>query len=148
MRLAIVTDRTKSFFRTKQTIRSAKSLNDVLVIDDFVQIERVNPFRVEARKHLIDNNEQIDSLVAFCVDCGIGCFVGKSGRNVFLHVRPGGNRILLAIRRVIIANYLNQSVLFYSCTTVVVYARVEQRSDFQLRSTHLNTPIIANRLRD
>ena len=39
-------------------------LDDAFIINDFVEVQRVHPFRVESGKHLVHDNEQIELLTA------------------------------------------------------------------------------------
>ena len=68
MRLAVVANRSEGLIRAEQSVRTAERLNDVLVIDDFVEIQRVDPLGIEARQHLVDHDQQIDPLLTMLVD--------------------------------------------------------------------------------
>ena len=68
MRLAVVANRSEGLIRAEQSVRTAERLNDVLVIDDLVEIQRVDPLGIEARQHLVDHDQQIDPLLTMLVD--------------------------------------------------------------------------------
>ncbi len=78
MRLAIVANGTKGFLRTKETIRSAERLNDVLVVDDLIQEKRVHPLGVKTSEHLIDNDKQVKAFLALCIDTSVWFLVRKA----------------------------------------------------------------------
>ena len=56
VRLAVVANRTKRLIRTKQPVRPRKGLYQVLAVAHLVEIQRIEPFRVKAREHLINDN--------------------------------------------------------------------------------------------
>jgi len=73
MRATIVADDSKGFVRAKETIGAAKGLDDVLVFHHLIHIERIDPLRVEAGKHLIHHDEEVQLLLRLNV--AIGLFV-------------------------------------------------------------------------
>ena len=67
MRLAIVAYRSEGLIRAEQSVRAAKRLDNVLVVDDFVEIQRVDPLGIEARQHLVDHDQQINPLLTMLI---------------------------------------------------------------------------------
>ena len=146
MRLAIVAYRSEGLIRAEQSVRTAERLNDVLVIDDFVEIQRVDPLGIEARQHLVDHDQQIDPLLTMLVDRQIWPLVGKSRRDVLLHLRPCGDDEILAEQFVVVADDLLKRVPFENRAVGVIDVGVEQRGHMHLRRTLLEQAIIVDRL--
>ncbi len=63
-RLAVVANSSERLVGTEQSVRATERLDDVLIVDDFVEVQRVDPFRVESCQHLVHDNQQIELLLA------------------------------------------------------------------------------------
>lgn len=58
----------------------------ILLLQQFVEVERVHPFRVEAGKHLIHHDQQIKPFLGFGFDAYVGRFVGETRSEVFFEI--------------------------------------------------------------
>ena len=125
MRPAVIAYGSEGLLGAEQAVRAAERLDDALVVDDLVEVQRVHPLRVEAREHLVDHDEDVYPLVAVRIDVQIGLLVGEPRRDILLHARPRRYGELLAVGLVVIANYLDERVFLHSRAAIVVYARVE-----------------------
>ena len=146
MRLAVVAYRSEGLIRAEQSVRAAERLDNVLVVDDLVEIQRVDPLGIEARQHLVDHDQQINPLLTMLVDGQVRSFVGKSRRDVLLHLRPCGDDEILAEQFVVIADDLLKRVPFENRAVGVIDIGVEQRGHMHLRRTLLEQAVIADRL--
>ena len=145
---AVVADGAERLVGAEQAVGAAEGLDDALVVDDLVEVERVEPLGVEACKHLVYHDEQVDATLAVGVDVDVGLLMGKARRDVLLHGGPGGNGELLAICFVVILDKFDQGILLYSGTDVIVDARVKKRRHLHLRRLLLEGAVVVNRLRD
>ena len=110
---AVVADGAEGLIGAEQAVGAAEGLDDTLVVDDLVEVERIEPLGVEARKHLVHHDEQVDTTLAVGVDVDVGLLMGKARRDVLLHGRPGGNGELLAICFVVILDKFDQGILLH-----------------------------------
>ena len=78
MRLAIISDDAKRLIGSEKSVGSGKCLNDVLILQYLVHIQRVDPLRVKAGKHLIHYNQEVELLLRLSFDPLILLFVGKA----------------------------------------------------------------------
>ena len=78
MGTAVIADGAEGFVRAEQAVGAAEGLDDALVVDDLVEIERVEPLGVEAREHLVHHDEQVDAALAVGVDVDVGLLMGKA----------------------------------------------------------------------
>ena len=144
----VIANRAERLVGPKQAVRAAERLDDVLVVDYLVEVERVKPFGVEAREHLINHDEQVDAGITVGVDVGVGFLVGQTSRDILLHGGPCGDSELLAVCLVIVFYELDQSVFLYRGADVVVDARVEKGSHLHLRGALLEGSVVVDRLWD
>ena len=69
---AVVADGAEGLVGAEQAVGAAEGLDDALVVDDFVEVERVEPLGVEASEHLVHHDEQVDATLAVGVDVDVG----------------------------------------------------------------------------
>lgn len=84
MRIAVVADEPKGLFRAKQTVGAGEGLDQVLIGQDFIPIECIDPFGVEAGQHLIYHDQKIDLLFRRPFNPHIGLLVRQPQGNIFL----------------------------------------------------------------
>ena len=146
--MTVIADRAEGLVGAEQAIRAAERLDDALVVDDLVEVERVEPFGVEAREHLVHYDEQVDTRVAVGVDVDVGLLVRQARRDVLLHGGPGGDGELLAVCLVVVFYELDQGIFLHRRAGFVVNARVEKGGHLHLRGAFLEGSVIVDRLRD
>ena len=123
-------------------------MDDALVVDDLVEIERVEPFGVEAREHLVHYDEQVDAGVAVGVDVDVGLLVRQARRDVLLHGGPCRDGELLTVCLVVVFYELDQGIFLHCRAGVVINVRVEKGGHLHLRGAFLEGSVIVDRLRD
>ena len=105
VRTTIVTNHTKGFVGTKETICATKGLDNIFILHHLIYIERVDPLRVKACEHLIDHDEQVQLCLRF--DIAVRLFMSKSERYVYLILGIGGQRVVHTEEGVIPFKYLH-----------------------------------------
>ena len=144
--LAVVANSSERLIGTEQSIRATERLDDVLIVDDFVEVQRVDPLGVETCQHLINHDQQIQPFLTVLVDRQVWTLVGKPRGDVFLHLRPCGDDEILVEQFVVIADDFLKRILLEDCAVGIVDVGVEQRGHVHLRSTFLEQMVIADRL--
>ena len=96
MRVAVVLDDAKGLVGAKEPIRAAKRLDQTLILQDLVQVERTHPLGVKAREHLVHHDQQVEPLVGMALYADVGPLVGQPRRNVLLEPRVRGDGVVLA----------------------------------------------------
>ena len=144
--LAVVANSSERLIGTEQSIRATERLDDVLIVDDFVEVQRVDPLGVETCQHLINHDQQIQPFLTVLVDRQVWTLVGKPRRDVLLHLRPCGDDEILVEQFVVIADDFLKRILLEDCAVGIVDVGVEQRGHVHLRSTFLEQMVIADRL--
>ena len=106
----------------------------MLVFQHLVEVERVDPLGVEARKHLINDDEQVYLLLRMPLDAHVGLLVGEARRHVALEGRVLRDAVALRLakRRRITLEHLDQAILLVDGTAVVVDVGVEERRHLEL----------------
>ena len=84
MWIAVVADNPKGLFRAKQAVGAGECLDQVLIGQDFIQIECIDPFGIEAGQHLIYYDQKIDLLLWCPFNPHIGLLVRQPQGNIFL----------------------------------------------------------------
>ena len=144
--LAVVANSSERLVRAEQSIRTTERLDDVLIVDDLVEVQRVDPLGIETCQHLINHNQQIQPLLTVLVDRQVRTLVGKPRGDVLLHLRPCGDDEILVEQFVVIADDFLKRILLEDCAVGIVDVGVEQRGHVHLRSTFLEQMVIADRL--
>ena len=145
MRFAIVSDRSERFLRTEQTVGPRKCLNNVFVPHQFIEVKRIDPFRIEPRQHLVYYDQQIDLLLRITLDPHICLFVRQSQRNVFFESLISRYRKFLVVTLIIVFQHFNNGVLFQRCAFVVVDILIEQCRYVQTCFFRFEKTVIRNR---
>ena len=148
MGASIVTNGSEGLVRAEQAVCATECLDDVFVFDHLVEVERVEPFGVEAREHLLHHDEQVNAGIAVGVDVDVGLLVRQTRRDVLFHGGPRGNGEFLAIGLVVVFYEFNQSVFFHRGARAVVDVRVEKGGHFHLGRTFLEGSVIVDCLGD
>ena len=148
MGATVIANRAEGLIGAEQAIGAAERLDDALVVDDLVEVERVEPFGVEAREHLVHYDEQVDARVAVGVDVDVGLLVRQARRDVLFHGGPCRDGELLAVCFVVVFNELDQGIFLHRRAGVVVNARVEKGGHLHLRRLHLKGVVVVDRLGD
>jgi len=74
MGFLVIPDRSKRFFWPEKAVGTGKSLDDVLILQDLIQIKRIDPFGIKACQHLVNNDQEVDLLCRGCFNALIGLF--------------------------------------------------------------------------
>ena len=148
MGATVIANRAEGLIGAEQAIGAAERLDDALVVDDLVEVERVEPFGVEAREHLVHYDEQVDARVAVGVDVDVGLLVRQARRDVLLHGGPCRDGELLTVCLVVVFYELDQGIFLHCRAGVVINARVEKGGHLHLRGAFLEGSVIVDRLRD
>ena len=72
----------------EQAIRAAERLDNHLIAQDLIQIQGIDPLRVEASQHLVHHNENIEPLLGLLLDAQMGPFVSQPVGHIGLESRP------------------------------------------------------------
>ena len=134
MWLTVIANRSKWFLWAEQAVGTRKGLNNIFISQQLIEIQRIYPFGIEPRQHLVDNDKQIDLLLWRPFNTHINLFMGKSKRHVFLEFLVRRYRKFLVVTLIIIFQHFNDSIFLERCAFVIIYILVEQRRNFQLRS--------------
>ena len=78
VRPSIVSNGSEGLVGAEQAVCAAERLDDVFVFDGLVEVERVEPFGIEACEHLIHHDEQINAGITVGVDVDVGLLVGQT----------------------------------------------------------------------
>ena len=127
VRVAIIADGTKGLLvAVVEAIRARKRLNQILVFQDLVEIERIDPLRVKACEHLIHDNQKIQLLLR--LDTLIRLFVRKPRRHIFLEPVIAADVKALPVARVVVLEHRFQALFFVESLfpALVVNGRVKE----------------------
>src|SRR5699024_12128643 len=84
----------------------------LIVRDDFVEVERIEPLRIKTSEHLIDYNEQVNLLIVRKCWCVVRCLVRQPRSNVTLECRVRCHGEVLVKHGVVMLKYFEKSVFF------------------------------------
>ena len=144
MRVTIIFNSSKRFVQPKKTIGTGKRLNNIFILEQFIQIKRIDPFGVKSRQHLIDHNQKIELFFRFSSNAFIRFFMRKSGGNIFLHSGKSGNTEMLPVARIIVLNNFFQPGLLVEslCGIIIINIRVKQGGNFEFCIGQLKQTIV------
>ncbi len=151
VRFAIVTDGAKGLVRPEQAVGSRERLNDVFILQQLVEVERVHPFRVEAGQHLIHHDQQIELFVWFCLNADVLLFMRKAQHEILLEFRVRAEVELLPVACVVVFQDFDEAFRFkdgISAAVCIDDMRIEKRGDFQLRALRLHQAVVGDGFRD
>lgn len=147
IRIPVIPDDAEGLVLAENAVRPRKSLNQIFIGEHLVQIQRIQPLRVEAREHLIHHDEQVDLLLRLPVDGFIGPLVRQPGGDILLephrHVR---HAVILAVPVVVVHDDLPDGLLLGDGRLDAIRVGVKERRHLELRSHGLEMPVILHRL--
>ena len=111
----------------EQAVRSAERLDDHLVAQHLVQIQRVDPLRVEARQHLINHDQDVHALLGRLLDSHVGPLVRQPVGDIGLERRPRRQRELHAETLVVVGNDLLKCLLLDKRSVDLLLLVVDRR---------------------
>lgn len=128
------------------------ALDDHLVAQHLVQIQRVDPLRVEARQHLINHDQDVHALLGRLLDSQVGPLVRQPVGDIGLERRPRRQRELHAETLVVVGNDLLKCLLLdkrpVDLLLLVVDRRIHEHRRHQFGRRLLEQMVVIERLGD
>ena len=155
MRPSVITNRAAwLLIAGEDPVRAAERLDEALVLQHLVEVERVDPFGVEARQHLVHDDEDVELLLRVPLDSHIWLLVREPRGHVPLECGVSGNGIVLARVELRVAlEYLVKALLLEDRAggvvgVVVADVGVEERGHLEMRGFVAEHTIVRDGLGD